>query len=404
MKRILPIFLIMVLVLLPCCSEKPDMDLPGEDEIHTSQVITRCIAEYGDYIYFRATKMMRYNRKTGVMQPLCTDPDCGSDCLLCSPVNETTQIVDGKLYGCYMLPFTRECVYACYDLVTNEMKVLLTLPRDEAADVQPPVLDGGYLYYTGQYLREGGSAKNPDDYQPYVGRIPTDGGKAEVMCPMESRYSERFLTVADGKAITSLNDCLYATDFETDERSLLFDPEEHGLARRYEWYSYLDGYLYMLYRAPGSSKVTATYQDIEIPSSMGYQFLVKIDPRTGEMTQLLGDRVEFFWLTEDTIYYTELGYRMFYVPEDYVYDENDPFNKTVLSESLDTLYACDLDGSNRRAVYTDPLTIFSYQGTVIDNCYYGNLREYDETQHKTKLVYGKIDFTTGEFTPAIIEE
>ena len=403
MTRILPIFLVMVLVLLPCCSEKPDMELPGQDEIHTSRVVSRCIAEYGDYVYFQKDgRLMRYNRKTEEMQTLCTDPNCNAECFFCSPIQETTQVVDGRLYSYYMRIWDHEYVYAYWDPVTNEVKVLLTLPEAETAEIWPPVLHGGYLYYTGQYLREGGSAENPDDYQPYVGRVPMDGGKPEVMCPLESRYQEILLAVTDGKAITSLNYCLYATDFDTDERSLLFDPEEHGLARRYEWYSYLDGYLYMLYHAPGFSEEKLVYEDIVTPGKCGYQFLVKIDIQTGEMTQLLDERIDHFWLTEDTIYYTELGFRVFYIPEDY---ETNPNASMGLTLSLDTLYACDLDGSNRRAVYTDPLTIFSYKGTIIDNCYYGNLYVHDETQHKTNYdVYGKIDFTTGEFTPAVIEE
>ncbi|MBQ8275905.1 MAG: hypothetical protein IJZ02_04705 [Clostridia bacterium] len=405
MKRILPILLVIILVLLPCCSEKPDADFPGEDEIHTSQVVSRLTAEYGDHVYTEHDyELHRYNRKTGVMQTVCTDPNCGPDCFLCSPSREITQVVDGRLYGCYMLIRTREFAYAYWDIVTNEQKVLLTLPRSETPEMNPPVLNGRYLYYTGQYLREDGDAKNPDDYQPYVGRIPMDGGEPEVVCSRESNLLEHLLAVSDGKAITSLNACLYAIDFDTDERTLLFDPEEHGLSRRHEWYSYLDGKLYLLYHSPEFSEEKLAHEDISFTGRLYYSYLVRIDTQTGEMTRLPDKGVDKFWITEDTIYYTKQGFRVFYIsPENF--DENAPYESTVFAPSLETIYACDLDGSNRREVHTDPLMdIYTHDGTVIDDCYYGLIAFYDETQHKKVVSYGTLDFTTGEFTPAVIEE
>ena len=70
------------------------------------------------------------------------------------------------------------------------------------------------------------------------------------------------------------------------------------------------------------SEEKLVYQDIVAPGKCSYQFLVKINTQTGEATQLLDERVDNFWLTEDTIYYIERGFRVFYIPEDYKTNPN----------------------------------------------------------------------------------
>ncbi|MBQ2766739.1 MAG: hypothetical protein IJF49_01530, partial [Clostridia bacterium] len=164
MKRTLLILLALILLLLPGCSEQPDMDIDGESKIHTSRVVSKKMAEYGDYLYLIEDRLLCYNRKTGELRPFCTDPDCYYECVFCSIPLEITQVTDGRLYfnGTFMR--TRQYFLAYVDLVTEEATVLLTLPKNGTSILSPPVLDNGWLYYTVQRLREGGEATNSDDY------------------------------------------------------------------------------------------------------------------------------------------------------------------------------------------------------------------------------------------------
>ena len=392
MKRILLILLALTLILLPGCAEEPDMG--KTDEVHTSRVISQRMVEYGDYIFLAGNgTLSRYNRKTGEIYSFCNDSNCNRYrlCIFCAPFIEITQVVDGRLYFNVWTSWEHENVYAYLDLVTEEAKVLLTLPESECAEVCRPVLDNGYLYYTAQRLREGGDATNPNDYEPYVGRIPMDGGKSEFVCLIEDSYAEILYAVIDGKVITEYNGVFYTTACDTGERKVLFDPEEHGLYRAIDLNNYLDGYFYILCLSP--EYFTSEYFSF----TNRKRYLLKIDARTGEMKQLIEEPVYGLVVTNDTIYYTEQTIRHLYVPEDYI----DHPENIVITESYETIYACDLDGNNPREVYTDPNLDINFFNRIIDNCLYGWISVYDETEHKlSDRFFAKLDFATGEITPA----
>ncbi|MBQ2766597.1 MAG: hypothetical protein IJF49_00790 [Clostridia bacterium] len=390
MKRILLILLALTLILLPGCAEEPDTD--NESKSHTSRVVSKYMAEYGNYIYISETfGLCRYNRKTGEMIPYCTDPECDGSCVFESPFFELTQIADGRLYFNCNTNWTHENVYAYLDLVTEEVKVLLYLPENETAEVSPPVLDNGYLYYTAQRLRKGGDVTNPDDYEPYVGRIPMDGGEPEFVCTIAAGWGELLCAVVDGKIVTNHRHCFYITDSATNEREVLFDPEEYGFFRFIDKINYLDGYFYVL--CGSSEYFESEYYSVPLRKS----YLIKIDAETGEMIQPLEEPVCGLIVTDDTIYYTEQTIRELYVPMDYV----DHPEKVVVSSSYETIYACDLDGKNPRAVYSDPYLNVDYINRIIDNCLYGWISVYDETEHKlSDRFFAKLDFATGEITPA----
>ena len=389
MKRILLIFLALTLLLLPACAEEPDMDV-GKT-VHTSRVNARRIAEYGDYVYYVAGRMYCYNRRTGEMRQVCTESDCSYACIFVAPI-EFTQAVDGRLYFCSTNIRTREITYAYLDLVTEETTVLLTTIAHGSSVMSCPIVDNGWVYYTGQQLREGGKAENPDDYDFCVFRIPMDGGKSEFVCLIEDSADEQLWAIVDGKAITKCNFSIYSTDSVTGERKVLFVPEEHGYINHIEDYQYLDGYLYCRVRTDEIHPFSEYY-----PETHNKQYLLKIDVRTGETKQLVDVPVHNYIMTEDTIYYTEQTVRVIYVPEDY---EKHP-EKVVVTGSYETLYACDLNGENRREVLTDPyldLNVGSH--CIIDNCMYGTIYQYDETEHKMVDFFGKVDLKTGEVTPA----
>lgn len=388
MKRILLLFLALTLLLLQACAEEPDTGTT----IHTSSISAARIAEYGDYIYSLTDgKLRRYNRKNGEMRPFCTDLDCNYECLFVAPM-EFTQAVDGRLYFCSSNIRKRETTYAYIDLITEETTVLLTVPRYGTSVISWPIVDNGWVYYTGQQLRDGGKAENPDDYDFCVFRMPTDGGKSEFVCTIEDNVTERLYAVVNDKVITENNSSIYSTDPVTGERKAIFVPEEHGYFNHTEDVKYLDGFLYCRV----SSEEIHPYSEY-YPETHRKQYLVKIDVRTGETKQLVDVPVHSYTLTEDDIYYTEQTVRVIYVPEDY---EKHP-EKVVVTGSYETLYVCDLKGEKRREVLTDPyldLNVGSH--CIIDNCMYGTIYRYDETEHKMVDFYGKVDLKTGEVTPA----
>lgn len=391
MKCILLIFLALTLLLLPACAELPDADTDSKEKIHTSQVVSRKLAEYGDYIYLVEDRLLRYNRKTGELRPFCTDPKCNHSCVFCAMPIEVTQVTNGRLYFNGLMVRTFENIHAYIDLVTEEATVLLRFPLKERTELSRPVLDNGWLYYTAQRLRKGGEAANPDDYEPYVGRIPMDGGDSEFVCLIEDSVGEWIYAVVDGNVITLYQNIFYINTPENGERKVLFDPEDHEFFRFIDKINYLDGYIYCLVHTDEHFK--SEYY----PDRLGKCYLVKINARTGEMKQLVNEPVYGLTITDDTIYYTEQTIRTIYAPEDY---EKHPEN-VVVTGSYETIYACDLDGNNRREIYTNPNLDVNYFNRIIDNCLYGWIYEYDETAHKmSERFFGKVDFSTGEVTAA----
>ena len=388
MKRILLILLALTLLLLPSCTEEPDTGVT----VHTSCVNTLRVAEYGDYIYSLTNgKLCRYNRKNGEIRSFCTDPDCSYECMFVAPM-EFTQAVDGRLYFYSSNIIKRENTLAYIDLVTEEVTALRTFPRYGTSVMSWPIVENGWVYYMAQQLREGGKAENPDDYEFCVFRMPMDGGKSEFVCTFINDVSERLYAVVDGKVIIKSNADFYSIHPATGERKALFVPEEYGYFNHTEDIKYLDGYLYCRVSSEEIHPLSEYY-----PETHRKQYLLKIDVRTGETKQLVDVPVHSYTLTEDTIYYTEQTVRVIYAPEDY---KEHP-EKVVVTGSYETLYACDLNGENRREVLTDPyLDLDVGSHCIIDNCMYGTIYQYDETEHKMVNFYGKVDLKTGEVTPA----
>lgn len=391
MKRILLISLAFTLLLLSACAEEPDADAERMNEIHTSNVISKKMAEYGDYLYVVEDRLLRYNRKTGEMRPFCTDADCYYACVFCSAPMEITQVTDGRLYFNGTFVRTRENFFAYVDLVTEEATVLMTLPKNGTSILSPPVLNDGWLYYTAHRLQDGGDAKNPDDYDFCVERMPMDGGEGEFVCKIENNIDEKIYAVLEENVITVCSDVFYTTNAETGERKVLFDPEDYGFVRYINVINYLDGYFHCLIYTDDFFK--SEYY----PGALQKSYLLKINAKTGEMKQLIEEPIYGLTVTDDTIYYSEQMIRTIYVPDDY---QEHP-EKVALTGLSDTVYACDLDGGNRREVYSNPYLDLHSFNRIIDNCLYGWIYEYDETAHKmSERFFAKVDFSTGEITPA----
>lgn len=191
------------------------------------------------------------------------------------------------------------------------------------------------------------------------------------------------------------NDVIYATNIHTGERTVIFDPEEYGFMRYFTYLVYLDGYFYGLVAA--DDYFVSEYY----PYKVNKYYLLRINASTGEMKQLVNEPVFTLIVTDDTIYFAEQTIQYFSPPEDYV---GDPQNIPVTC-CYDTLYACDLDGGNRREVLTAPnLILDHYLNRIIDGCLYGRIYEYVEAENDIIDFFGKVDLKTGEVTPATIVE
>ena len=122
-------------------------------------------------------------------------------------------------------------------------------------------------------------------------------------------------------------------------------------------------------------------------------FLVWVDVNTGEAGRVLETPVTSFCLTDEAIYYSPFKIRNLYVPDDY---EEHPENVKVCLMD-ETLYACNLDGSNVRKVYTNDTLDYAEDFTVIDEILYGWIYDYnEETRTFDKTFFGAINFESGE--------
>ena len=396
MKRILILFLALTLLLLPACAEEPDLPVQQKAEFQRTDVINYKTTAWGDYLYFTRAGLTRCNWKTGEVSSCCTDPTCKKNCLLHDMLTvEMGPVVDNKLYfSGHALRTTKGIMYASLDLVTDEVKLLLSLPSVERYSLNPPVLEGEWLYYIARYLPDGADATDPDAYLPYVGRLPKDGGKTEFVCDIAPESGERLRAVVDGKVITELAGCLYITDPATKERKVFFDPEEHGLFRYITCMHLLNGSFYFL--CDTGEQMEYRYEEYSEKAAILHLF--KMNVKTGKLEQISDVPMDSFNLTDDTIYYYEKEIRIFYMPEDYK-ENPDDIRRTHTGA---TIYACDLDGSNVRAVFTDPyLHLSLYPNTIVNGRRWGCGTLYDEeTRDRSQTPWGIHDFNTGEFIPA----
>jgi hypothetical protein len=387
-KRLLVSVLCGVCV-LSCVACQPK-ETPSSD-IHSTKVIRSAIQEYGPYVYADGKAIRRYNRSTNLFAPACMDPECDGTCPLDKGVTRANQLVDGRLYF-YSYQYSSNLVqYGYQDIITGDVTVLVTLSEKEDSVRWSSFVWDDYMYYTRRLLREGGAPEDPGDYIDHICRISVDGGEEEAFI----ETTEPILMVADGKIVTMQDGNVNTYDVKTGEKVTLFNMEDKGYKNIAGKISFTKGKLYFMCR--GNSYCTSEYRR----SSHPYQFLVSVDIQTGEVKKAIENPVISYVLTDDTIYYAPFELRHMYIPDDY---EQYPENVAIFLASA-TLYACDIDGGNHRAVYTNETMDYIEDFTVIDDTLYGWLYDFDEVNHMFGDAYfGKIDFKTGEVTPAQVEE
>lgn len=369
--------------------QKIDEPIKADPVVHSSNVIRTDLIEYGPYIFVDGKYIRQYNLNTNLLAPSCQDPECDATCQLEAAINKVNQVVDGKLFFYAYQAYTHIVQYGYQDLVSGDIKVLVTLSEVEDTLRSNAFVWDGYMYYTRKLLREGGDSENPDDYIPHICRVSVDGGDEEPLFA----GNEALVMVADNKIITIANGDMYSYDIETQNRQTLFNVEEIGYKNSAGSYQYLNGKVYFI--CLDDTVSTSEYKKKEYPN----RFLLSVDIHTGEVERVVEEPVISYALTGDTIYYFPFEVRHLYIPEDL-----DPRGVVVYLASA-TLYACDINGENQRALYTNENWDVADQFTVVGNKLFACVYEFDRDNCTyTDGYWGYLDLDTKEIIPAEVEE
>ena len=273
------------------------------------------------------------------------------------------------------------------DILSGEVTLLKTMDSDLISLGSDYIcVEGEYVYYEATTLKEGGDKKNPNDYERSICRISLDGKKDEVF--IKCAENEGMAIVCDGKIIMGSDGELYSMDIETKEKNFLFDCEEYDTLNTMGNIRYVNGKIYFTALSKYSyvSEITGGEWPQEI--------LFSVDINTGEVKKVLEEPVVNFCVTDDAVYYVPFKYRILYMPEDYENNKDD-----LRTWKMDyTVYACDLDGKNVRAVYSNDKISCSRWMAVIGGVLYSYISDYDEEEHtySSKLSFGAIDLETGK--------
>lgn len=374
---------------LSSCSEKPDEPYA----LNSSAVLQKDnIIEYGNYIFYDGgiEGIMKYDRSTGEKSSACVDPECEGGCLLESPLNYFSQIVDGKLYFATMAAYSHVYTYAYLEIQTGKVTVLRICEEIESTMGIAPLVENGYCYYNCKKLKENGNIQDPNDYLTFLCRLPADGtGSEEILCELIGE-SELLLFIYKGRAVTHYDGKIFLLDPLTGERQIVFDQYKEGYTFLNGDMAFLNGKLYFLIKTNATITSEYTKKDYK------YSYLVCVDLDTCTSKRVLDTPIVSFRLTDEKIYYAPFELRYLYIPDDY---ENNPSQVKVLLSSAD-LHCCDLDGKNDKIVYSNSTLNYLERFTVVHDKLYGWFIFYDKNTNdwESKAYFGEIYFKTKEIT------
>ena len=395
MKRFVYTIITLVLCIMSLASCNEQLP-PAQSMVYEPHAITPHVQAWGNYVFGFWGMGTQYNRLSGeLFSDFCNDPECDGSCFLENHLVTLSQIYKGRLYFS-SFEFITHNVYISYmDLQTGEVKVLLAFDENRDPMTYRVYIENDYLYYNSVQLKADGNPENYEDYTKYVCRIPADGGEEETVMQLRD-WGETLMMVAEGKAVTFWNGALYMTDMSTKEQVKIFDNEENGWVSSLTECSYYDGFLYVLVnpkegvKAPDGRPVNMTR-------------LVCVDIEKATWRYLIDAPVHNFRVENEAIYFTPIEIRQ--VNDPTIYPPTQP--EAFFFDYSATLYACDHDGGNIRAIYTDPTGEMDFDGyyTVIDNVFYGFLWNFDhELNTLGDRYFAEIHFDTGEIIPAIEEK
>ena len=389
----LTLVLCICLPLAACKKDDPPVDnnnSEDEKKIFTTNAKNNDFAGYGNYVFYEWGTVYRYNKKTETLDKACRDVECdGEKCPLEGDISSIGGVYDGKLYFFVYKPMTiQDKVFIGYqDILSGEITVLKTMDSDLISLGSEYIyVEGEYVYYEATTLKEGGDKTNSNDYERSICRISLDGKKDEVF--IKCAENEGMAIVCDGKIIMSSDGELYSIDIETKEKRFLFDCEEYDTLNIVGNIRYVKGKIYFL------AESKHRYVPEVIGGEIRYKILFSVDINTGEVKKVVEDPVVYFCVSDDAVYYVPFNFKILYMPEDYENNKDDL--KVWWVDS--TVYACDLDGKNIRAVYSNDKISYSRRMAVFGGVLYSLIGDYDEEEHyySSKVSFGAIDLETGK--------
>ena len=373
--------LLMLVGALGGCTEKLPELSPTYSYTPRLQGVTAYRATAWDNYIVTRMKTAIYDRTTGeIKYGLCEDPECDGTC----PVEDGVRITGFSGTRIYFNTLSKEPYYGYCDILTGEVVCLLKITFDEMLPMRPMFVDGDWVYITRKHLKEGGNPENSDDYVKHLSRIPKDGGREELVYAMRGN-AETLILVHEGIMYSWYQSKIWRTDLETWEPKIVHDFEASELDNMGDCW-YLDGNLYF----------NTIVNDRD-------KFIVRMDAQTGEWHYVVDIPVVTYYITNEAVYFSPVEERQVSDPTRYPPGSNDA--KSVIYSA--TLYACDLDGSNVRAVWTDKSGVLDFTSyyTVVDGIYYGWLAEFDIDKNSWgELYFAEIHLDTGDIIPATVVE
>ena len=218
--------------------------------------------------------------------------------------------------------------------------------------------------------------------------ISLDGKKDEVF--IKCGEKDGMSLVYGGKLIMAYKGDLYSIDIETKEESLFFDCEAYDTLKLASRLICINGKVYF------SAYSEYPYIPEITGGEVSLKILYSVDVNTGEVKKVLEEPIVYFCVSDDAIYYVPFKYSVLYMPEDYENNKDDL--KTWTQDN--TVYACDFDGKNIRAVYTNDKISYSSRFCVFDGILYSFTSMYNEEEYSygNKVSFTVIDLETGELT------
>lgn len=338
---------------------------------------------------FNELRSVTYNRATGEMtMGLCENVECEGSCVFHKGHMVPKQAIDGVLYFVFEGRGEGVRYYCSKDILTGEIKVHLSVDYDDITPSDAMFVEDGYIYYSRKYLKEGGNPSLPDDYATFVCRVPITGGESETVYQMRGN-SETLYVIADGMMLTGWEGAYHRIELDTLQSKQLLALQENEIFSVAER-QYFKGKLYFLAKPEQSLVTTPNGQPV-------HQLrLAYLDTMTGEWGYLVDVPVLTYQVCDDAIYFSPVEIHQVNDPE--IYAPTDPKGAKYLLGSS-TLYACDHDGSNLRAVYTDQSHTLDFveSYTIADGVLYGWICEFDFEANKFgEIFFAEIHLDTGD--------
>lgn len=385
-KRITILLMIALLALSAfsgCAEEMPRDFGEGSSNSYNPMIMADGNAVYSEF--YKA----RFDRSSGEITAICQDPECSGNCLLENSLLTLCGIEDRKLFFSALHRGDDNAVYfASVNTENGEVQVLREVREEDNAGTLRYYVNGGYIYYNTVQLPEGGDKNNFEDYDKFFCRMPSGGGKEEVLRQVRG-WAETLIAAADGKLVSYWNNVIWLSDLTGGEPIPVLDLEKLGCTGCGIASTYGDRiYLLSNKKTSGVAAPNGTHPN------ESYCFVISAG--TGEAKKLLEEPIISFCVAAEGVYFYPTEVRMMSDPAKYLPEDA----KAVYLFGADTLYLCDHDGQNVHSVWKDTqgLIDFVEDYTIVDGTYYGWVDRFnrEENHWESRFDWAEVDLGTGE--------